>query len=117
MTGTNLTEREHQIFDLIGRGSSTKDIAGALGISIWTVASHRKRLCEKLGVHTTAELVALSSAESKANSLLVGRRADRCRLALDLRMRHGRVRLTYSGPQRRTPGAITVQIGRNLYYF
>ena len=117
MARANLTERERQIFDLIGRGSSTKDIASALGISIWTVASHRKRLCEKLGVHTTPELVALSSAEFKVGSLPVGRRADRCRLAVDLRMRQGRVRLTYSGPQRRTPGAVTVQIGRGLYYF
>jgi len=117
MVKTNLTERERQIFELIGGGSSTKDIADALQISTWTVASHRKRLCAKLGIHTTAELVALSSAESRAARLAVGRREDRCHLSVDLGTKEGRVRLTYSGRLRRTPGPVTVQIGRSLFYF
>ena len=117
MAKMNLTERERQIFELIGRGTSSKDIARALEISIWTVASHRKRLCAKLDVHATAELVALSSAESRAGSLVVGRRGDKCHLAVDLGTRQGRVRLTYSGRLKRTPGPVTLQIGRSLFYF
>jgi len=117
MVQTNLTERERQIFELIGRGSSTKDIARALRISSWTVASHRKRICAKLGVHTTAELVALSSANFGARTVAAGRRPDKCHLAVDFGTKQGRVRLTYSGRLKRTSGAATVQIGRNLYYF
>jgi DNA-binding CsgD family transcriptional regulator len=117
MPRTNLTARERQILELIGGGRSTKEIACALGISVWTVASHRKRICGKLGVHTTAELVALSSAESRASTFEAGRRAERCYLAVDLGTRTGHLRLTYSGRLKRTPAVATVRIGRNLFYF
>ena len=91
MATTNLTRRESQILELIGSGSSTKDIARALQISVWTVASHRKRICEKLGVHTTAELVALSSAKAKEGSFDSGRPHDRCHLTVEFGTRSGRV--------------------------
>jgi DNA-binding CsgD family transcriptional regulator len=115
MPTTNLTTRERQIIELIGTGSSTKDIARALEISVWTVASHRKRICAKLGVHSTAELVAVSSADSAVGTS--GRSADRCQLSVDLATAAGRVQLTYSGRLRRTPGKATVRIGRTLFYF
>ena len=114
MEKTNLTARERQILDLIGTGSSTKEIARALEISVWTVASHRKRICRKLGVHTTAELVAVSSADSAGTS---GRKADRCQLSVNLGTSRARLQLTYSGRLRRTPGAATVRIGRTVFYF
>jgi DNA-binding CsgD family transcriptional regulator len=117
MARTNLTARERQILDLIGTGNSTKEIARALKISIWTVASHRKRLCAKLGVHTTAELVALSSAEIKTGTFAPGRSTDRCHLTVDFGTTNGRLRFTYSGRLRRTPGAVAVWIGRNRFYF
>ena len=114
MPTTELTTRERQIVELIGTGSSTKEIANALEISAWTVASHRKRICAKLGVHTTAELVAVALADSGGGTSPRG--AARC-LSLDLGTSQGRVRLTYSGQLRRTPGAATARIGRTLFYF
>jgi DNA-binding NarL/FixJ family response regulator len=50
-----LTHREHEILNLLSRGSVDKEIADALGISIWTVHGHLKRIYEKLGVHTRTE--------------------------------------------------------------
>ena len=117
MAKTNLTPRESQILELIGAGRATKEIARVLRISVWTVASHRKRLCAKLGVHTTAELVALSSAKSRTGASAVGGSANRCHLTVELGTRNGNVRLTYGGQLRRTPGVATVRIGRNLFYF
>ncbi|SPF53599.1 hypothetical protein SBA4_5720008 [Candidatus Sulfopaludibacter sp. SbA4] len=42
---------------LIGRGKTTKDIANLLALSVGTVGTHRKSICRKLRVHSTAELV------------------------------------------------------------
>ena len=53
-----LTPREREIYRLIGRGKTSKEIAAALNLSVQTVANHRKNICSKLGVHSTAELVA-----------------------------------------------------------
>ncbi len=117
MARTNLTARERQVLELIGSGRSTREIADCLRVSVWTVASHRKRICAKLGVHTTAELVALSSAASRVGTLAAVRRADPCHLVVEFGTRQRRVRLTYSGRLRRTPAVATVRIGRNLFYF
>ena len=46
-----LTPREKEIFRLIGHGLQSKEIAGALGISVLTVQSHRKKIAEKLGTN------------------------------------------------------------------
>jgi len=56
-----LTAREVQVLDLIGRGLSTKEIAGMLGRSVETISNHRKHICKKLGIHSTAELVLFGS--------------------------------------------------------
>ncbi len=116
MASTNLTAREHQVFELIGSGSSTKEIAQQMRISVWTVASHRKRICAKLGVHTTAELVAMSSVTEKS-PLSSGRSAERCHLKVDFCTRQGRVCLTYSGRLKRKSGIVIVQIGRRIFHF
>lgn len=113
-----LTTRECQILTLIGQGESSKEIAHALGISVWTVASHRKRICAKLGVHTAAELVALCAVEGAREAPATGRlRRDACLLMVDFRGEQGRVQFTFSGRLRPTPGAVTVQIGRKTFYF
>jgi DNA-binding CsgD family transcriptional regulator len=54
----NLTPREKQILDIIGAGKTTKQIAEELGVSASTVGNHRKHICKKLDLHSTAELVA-----------------------------------------------------------
>ncbi len=53
-----LTDRELQVIALIGEGKTSKEIAGLLKLSPLTVANHRKHICEKLGLHSTAALVA-----------------------------------------------------------
>jgi DNA-binding CsgD family transcriptional regulator len=45
----SLTAREAKIFNLIGRGLSTKAIAEQLALSRHTVQTHRKRIAIKLG--------------------------------------------------------------------
>jgi two-component system, NarL family, response regulator NreC len=56
-----LSERERQIFDLVVWGSSNKQIADRLGISIKTVETHRGHINGKLRVHTSADIVRLAS--------------------------------------------------------
>ena len=43
-----LTDREFEVFRLIGQGCVNQDIAGQLHISIKTVEAHRKRLKRKV---------------------------------------------------------------------
>lgn len=49
-----LSPREHEIFRLIGRGLSTKEIASAAFISPQTVETHRKKITAKLGLRASA---------------------------------------------------------------
>lgn len=52
-----LTERETEVFELVGVGHSNKQVATALGISERTVEVHRSQVMKKLEVATLAELV------------------------------------------------------------
>ena len=52
-----LTPRELEVLQLIVHGKSNKDIAVVLGLSANTIAVHRAKLMERLGMHNTAELV------------------------------------------------------------
>lgn len=52
-----LSMREKEVLQLIAQGKSNKEIAVLLNISVNTVAVHRARLMETLGIHRTAELV------------------------------------------------------------
>ncbi len=54
---TTLSMREQGILRLLGTGMTSKEIAVALDISVATVSEHRKHICLKLGVHSTAELI------------------------------------------------------------
>jgi DNA-binding CsgD family transcriptional regulator len=49
------------VLELIGLGYTTKEVASELGISPQTVANHRKHLCKKLQLHSTASLVAFAA--------------------------------------------------------
>jgi DNA-binding NarL/FixJ family response regulator len=53
----NLTDREFEIFRLIGRGKSTKEIAAQLHLSHKTVAVHRGHIKEKLQLASATELM------------------------------------------------------------
>ena len=52
-----LSDREFQVFELIGRGLATRDIAKTLGVGVKTVETWRYRIKEKLGVKAAHEMV------------------------------------------------------------
>ncbi len=52
----DLTDREREVLQLLAEGKSTKQIAGSLHVSIKTIESHRRRIMEKLNIHSIAEL-------------------------------------------------------------
>lgn len=52
-----LSDRELQVFELIGRGRSTRQIAETLHLSVKTIESHREHIKEKLRLTTATELV------------------------------------------------------------
>jgi DNA-binding NarL/FixJ family response regulator len=52
-----LSSREREVLQLIAEGKTTKEIAGALNLSVYTVDAHRGRIMEKLNLHSAGELV------------------------------------------------------------
>ena len=60
LEGVRLTEREHQVIDLLGEGLSNKAIAARLHVAIHTVKSHVHNVLEKLALHTRLEVAAFS---------------------------------------------------------
>jgi DNA-binding NarL/FixJ family response regulator len=52
-----LTEREKEILQLLAEAKSNKDVAAILNLSPNTVETHRTRIMQKLGLHSTAEIV------------------------------------------------------------
>jgi DNA-binding CsgD family transcriptional regulator len=60
-----LSPRERQVLDLLGKGRTTKEIAVILNLSTATVGNHRKSICRKLNVHSTAALIYRASLGSQ----------------------------------------------------
>jgi DNA-binding NarL/FixJ family response regulator len=54
---SSLSDREFEIFDLIGRGLEGQEIAAALHLSIKTVDTHRASIRRKLGLKSGTELI------------------------------------------------------------
>ena len=52
-----LSDRELEVFEMIGRGYPTREIADRLSISPKTVESHRAKIKSKLGVDTATDLM------------------------------------------------------------
>ena len=52
-----LTDREFEVFQLIGQGKSTRDIAAQLSLSPKTVDVHRANIKEKLGLQDATALI------------------------------------------------------------
>ncbi len=111
MTEPRLTAREKEVLRLVGEGKTNREIAAALRISVWTVANHRKHICAKLGVHSTAGLVAFAGSPQTPDPNI------ECSVKIDLPQPQGRFRLTYTGRRRQTPGVVEVRIGRTVFYF
>lgn len=54
---SRLTDRELEVFTLLGRGKSTRQIANQLYVSVKTVETYRLRIKEKLGIESSPELL------------------------------------------------------------
>ncbi len=52
-----LTDRELEVFRLIGAGLSTREIADQMKLGIKTIGTYRDRVKQKLGIKTAAELI------------------------------------------------------------
>ena len=52
-----ITPRERQLLQMLAEGNSSKDIAAALKISVYTVDAHRSRIMKKLQLRTIGDLV------------------------------------------------------------
>jgi len=65
-----LSDREFEVFQLIGEGKGTREIAGHLHLSIKTVEVHRANIKEKLKVTTATDLIryAVRWSEAQAKS-------------------------------------------------
>ncbi len=57
---TSLSEREREIFSLIGHGLNTRQIAERLYLSTSTIGTYRERIKSKLNVTSPGELVRLA---------------------------------------------------------
>jgi len=53
----NLTDREIEVFELIGSGLATREIADELHVSRKTVESHREHIKEKMKLNSATELL------------------------------------------------------------
>ena len=52
-----LSDREFEIFRLLGSGKSVTEIANALHLSVKTVSTHRTHIVDKTGLQTNADMV------------------------------------------------------------
>jgi DNA-binding CsgD family transcriptional regulator len=62
------TIRELEILALLGQGKTSKEIAVLLNLGVTTIASHRRNICRKLRIHSTAELIVYAAASQSAHS-------------------------------------------------
>lgn len=54
---SRLTDRELEVYDLIGHGVTTREVADRLSLSIKTIESYRANIKDKLGLKNAVELV------------------------------------------------------------
>ena len=55
-----VTLRERQVFELVIRCDTNKQVANALGCTVRTIKAHRHKVMEKMLVKSMAELVSLA---------------------------------------------------------
>ena len=60
-TATNLTIRQTEILVMLAKGTSTKDIATCLKLSIHTVTDHIKNMYKRLGIKSRAEAAVMAT--------------------------------------------------------
>jgi len=52
-----LSPREREVLQLVAEGKSSKEVANLLGLSVYTVETHRAKVMQKLDLHNTPELI------------------------------------------------------------
>ena len=52
-----LSDREIEVFRLIGKGMGRSDMANKLNVSVKTIGSYREKIKEKMGIKTAPELI------------------------------------------------------------
>jgi len=52
-----LTDREKEVLQLLAEGKTNKVVAGLLNLGLQTVETHRANLMQKLGLHSTADII------------------------------------------------------------
>lgn len=52
-----LSTREREVLQLVAEGKSNKDIANLLGLSVYTIETHRGNVLRKLNLHSVPELI------------------------------------------------------------
>jgi DNA-binding NarL/FixJ family response regulator len=57
LTVDGLTDRELQVFEMVGRGLSTRQIAEQLNLDVSTIETYRARIKEKLNLRDSVELL------------------------------------------------------------
>lgn len=70
-----LSDRELEVFQLIGQGAGTRRIAEMLRLSIKTIESHRENIKRKLKLQDAAELVQYAISWHQSESLPKNRKA------------------------------------------
>lgn len=58
-----MTSREREVLQLLAEGKSMKQVAGELHLSVKTVETYRKRIMDKLNIHSVAELTKFAIRE------------------------------------------------------
>lgn len=57
MPHTQLSNREHQVFELIAGGEGVTEIGNRLNLSVKTVSTHKTRIMQKMNFANTTELI------------------------------------------------------------
>jgi DNA-binding CsgD family transcriptional regulator len=52
-----LTAREQEVVELLSQALTTNEIAARMGTAIKTVDSHKRNICDKLGLESAAALL------------------------------------------------------------
>jgi DNA-binding NarL/FixJ family response regulator len=52
-----LSPREREVLQLVAEGKSSKEVANLLGLSVYTVETHRAKVMQKLNLHNIPELI------------------------------------------------------------
>lgn len=68
-SGDSLTAREQEVVDLLGQALTTREIAARMGTAVKTIDSHKRNICEKLGLDSASALLryAVVNARQRRN--------------------------------------------------